>query len=167
MFLLSCFCHVHCKMSVMTKPDNWLKVGLETDQYCYIDDINEHLIWISTEFCRFANADALKCIIQSNSRSVSVASLVAHLLCTVDIDPYHNLASNKLPLIITRSHVDFQKLFDGLYVSQDKENKTTVTFSSAVCCSGLLALTCSSAFVKDQWCHSSVWRWSHITELHF
>ncbi len=30
-------------MSVMTTPDNWLKVGLETDQYCYIDDINEHL----------------------------------------------------------------------------------------------------------------------------
>ncbi len=30
-------------MSMMTKPDNWLKVGLETDQYCYTDDINEHL----------------------------------------------------------------------------------------------------------------------------
>ncbi len=30
-------------MSMMTKPDNWLKVGLETDQYCYTDDINDHL----------------------------------------------------------------------------------------------------------------------------
>ncbi len=30
-------------MSMMTKPDNWLKVGLETDQYRYTDDINDHL----------------------------------------------------------------------------------------------------------------------------
>ncbi len=71
-------------------------------------------------------------LVQSNSRSESVTSLVAQLLCTVDIDPlvdlYRALDSNKLPLIITRSHVDFQKLFVWLYVSQVKANKTTVTF---------------------------------------
>lgn len=77
------------------------------------------------------------------------------------------LTQTKLPLIITRSHADSPKLFVWLYVSQVKANKTTVAFISTVCCSGLLALTCSRASVEDQWCLSSVWWRSHITRLHF